>query len=183
MFVFLIRTVEISRDLWYLPVFLKLPAIAGNHSGVQKLTIQAGHFPFSTLEFFFIIFQGLKQSLPIIIKSWDSVDLKNFVFGVLFRIIRTHAAWKYNKSTVPPGQFQLRMTGSLCRASYKNIVSYTHKLVHLGVPFNSHNGLHLKIYCKHRRISRTFLPKMFVQNQGCGLSAGTSAMDYCTFQW
>ena len=33
-------------------------------------------------------------------------------------------------------------------------------------------------YRKHRRISRTFLPKIFAQNQGCGLSAGTSAMGY-----
>ena len=32
----------------------------------------------------------------------------------------------------------------------------------------------LFLYCKHWRISRTFLLKIFVSNQGCGLSARTS---------
>ena len=33
-------------------------------------------------------------------------------------------------------------------------------------------------YRKNQRISRTFLSKIFAQNQGCGLSAGTSAIGY-----
>ena len=31
-------------------------------------------------------------------------------------------------------------------------------------------------YCKNQHVSRTFLPKIFAQNQGCSLSAGTSAI-------
>ena len=38
----------------------------------------------------------------------------------------------------------------------------------------------LNSYRKHRCISRTFLPKIFAQNRGCGLSTGTSAKGYHT---
>ena len=38
-------------------------------------------------------------------------------------------------------------------------------------------------YCKHWCINCTFLPKMFAQNQGCGLSARISAKYYVNLQF